>query len=293
MVVKTKALVLRGMNVGDQDRLLTMLSADLGVIGVSARGVGKAGSRLAAVAQPLMYGEYLLFQGTSRYSLNQGEVQVSFFDLATEPERYELAVRLLALAEEAATAPESAAEVLELSLHALRRLMPGTKTHMEPALVAAAFQLKLAQISGLTPHLTGCVRCGTTAIDRIRFSHAAGGFLCEACEPFDSTAVPVSAGVAKAMLYTLCAPVASLFRFELEPALTDAFQTLVERYVQEKWEWRDTRRHHGISLYADTTRTDRPPESLDGPGMNEKHHASKGGENDTPVQLRGDSQPTE
>ena len=160
MVVKTKALVLRGMNVGDQDRLLTMLSADLGVISVSARGVAKAGNRLAAVAQPLMYGEYMLFRGTSRYSLNQGEVQVSFFDLATEPERFELAVRLLALAEEAGTAPESSAEVLELSLHALRRLMPGAKTRMDPALVAAVFELKLAQISGLAPHLTiPCEMC--------------------------------------------------------------------------------------------------------------------------------------
>ncbi len=277
MVVKTKALVLRGMHVGDQDRLLTMLSADLGVITVSARGVAKAGSRLAAVAQPLMYGEYMLFRGTTRYSLNQGEVLASFFDLATEPERYELAVRLLALAEEAGTDPESAAEVLELSLHALRRLLPGTRTHMDPALVAAAFELKLAQISGLAPHLTGCVRCGTTAIDRIRFSHNAGGFLCEACDPADVSAVPVEPGVAKAMLYTLCAPVATLFRFDLEPALTGAFATLVDRYVREKWELREPGRMRSVSLYAGDGERNRRPGSDDGPGQEGRAMQSEGG----------------
>jgi len=267
MVVKTKALVLRGMHVGDQDRLLTMLSADLGVVTVSARGVAKAGSRLAAVAQPLMYGEYMLFRGTARYSLNQGEVLASFFDLATEPERYELAVRLLALSEEAGADPGAAAEVLELSLHALRRLLPGTKTHMDPSLVAAAFELKLAQISGLAPHLTGCVRCGTAAIDRIRFSHNAGGFLCENCDPLDASAVPVEPGVAKAMLYTLCAPVATLFRFELEPALTEAFRTLADRYVREKWELRDDGRQRGASLYGGSGAQQHQREPVDGSGQ--------------------------
>ncbi len=236
MLVKTKALVLRGMPLGDQDRLLTLLSADLGVIAVTARGVTRGANRLAAIAQPLMYGEYVLFQGASRYSLNEGEVVTSFFDLALEPERYERAVRLLAMSADAGMAPEAAGEVLELTLHALHKLMPNGKNPMAPDLVEAIFLLKILQLSGLTPHLTGCSVCGTSGIDRIRFSYRHGGFLCETCEPMEPSAIPVGAGVAKAMLYTLCAPPSSLFRFDLSVDLIGEFLSLVDRYAGERWE---------------------------------------------------------
>jgi len=247
MLVKTKALVLRGMPLGDQDRLLTMLSADLGVITVSARGIARSGGRLAAAAQPFMYGEYVLFQGTSRYSLNEGEVIASFFDLAMEPERYERAVRLTSMSADAGMVPEAAREVLELTLHALHRLMPNGKNPMNPELTEAIFLLKMLQISGLTPHLTGCTVCGSTAIDRIRFSFRHGGFLCETCESTDSSSIPVSTGVAKAMLYTLCAPMTSLFRFDLSAVQVGGFLNLVDRYASERWE---NRLHHKDSIYG-------------------------------------------
>lgn len=204
---------------------------------------------MAAVAQPLMYGEYVLFRGTSRYSLNQGEVTSSFFDLALEPERYEVAVRLLSLSEEAGIVPDSAAEVLALTLHALRRLLPGGRNPIAPELVTAVFLLKLMQIMGLAPHLTGCIRCGTAAIDVIRFSHRAGGFLCEACDPEDPTAVPVTAGVAKAMLYTLCSPAETVFRFTLAPELVEELLPLMERFLSDRW---DVRQQRHTSLYATT-----------------------------------------
>lgn len=247
MVVKTKALVLRAMPVGDQDRLLTLLSEDFGVISVSARGAAKSGSRMAAVAQPLMYGEYVLFRGNTRYSLNHGDIQTSFFDLALEPERYEQAVRLLTFSEDAGMVPEAAREVLELSLHMLYRLMPQPGRVVSPGLVEAAFLLKMMQIAGLSPHLTGCARCGTAAIDDIRFSHKAGGFLCERCVREDPAAEAVPPGVAKAMLYVMCAPTQALFRFELEPALGELFLHLMERYTQQRWE---TQIRHGPSLYG-------------------------------------------
>ena len=255
MTVRTKALVLRAMPIGDNDRLLTMLSEELGVIKVSARGATRGGSRMAAIAQPLMYGEYMLFRGTTRYSLNGGDILVSFFDLALEPAHYEVAIRLLSYAEDAGMVPESGAEVLALSLRMLRRMMPGKQRTVSPGLVAATYLFKMSQIAGLAPHVTSCVRCGTTAIDDIRFSQDAGGFLCEQCSPEDPSAVRIPTGVAKAILYTLCAPVETLFHFDLEPALTDTFAQLAESYMSYRWE---SRRRQGPSLYATGKQSELP-----------------------------------
>ncbi len=243
MIHKVKALVLRAVAVGDQDRLLTLLSQELGIITVSARGVARNANRLSAVAQPFMYAEFVLFEGKSRYSLNSAEVLVSFFNLANEPEVYETAVVMVKYAEDAALEPSAAKEVLELLLHGLHKLLPGGKQQLNPQLVSAVFQLKLLQISGLAPHLTGCVLCGTPAIDRIRFSQRFQGFLCETCEPDDVTAVFVYTGCAKAMLYTLFSPVATLFRFELDVNLVRPFQQTVELYMNTQWDKRHRRRH--------------------------------------------------
>ncbi len=235
MIIKTKALVLRAISVGDDDRLLTLLSQDLGIITVYARGAAKGRNRFSAVAQPLMYGEYILFSSSSKYSLNGAEVIASFFNLATEPEQYETAVQLLKYATDAAQEPSSAAEILELTLRALHYLNPDNKKRRNAKVVSAIYLLKLIQISGLTPHVTGCVKCGTSAIENIFFSFLLRGFLCENCKIQDNTAISIEIGTAKAILYTLCSPITSLFNFELDEQLIEPFYQLVYHYIELVW----------------------------------------------------------
>lgn len=236
MLLTTKALVLRSAAAGDQDRILTLLSSDLGVISVSARGASKTRNRFTAVSQSLIYAEFLLFKGNSRYSLNSGEVLASFFDIATIPENYEQAVKLLETAEIAGIVPDSAGDILLLLLHALHKLLPSTKISMSPRLVSAIFLFRLAQISGYKPFLSGCTECKTSKIEHIRFSFASGGFLCEQCKQDDATAVLLPLGVAKAMLYTMSSPVDHLFRFSLDTEFEKLFYSLAQRYVSEKLE---------------------------------------------------------
>jgi len=235
MIIKTKALVIRAISTGDNDRTITLLSQDLGVISVSVRGAARGKSRLSAVAQPLMYGEYVLFVSKSKYTLNEAEVIASFFNLASEPEQYETAIQLLRYATDAAHEPGSAAEILELTLRALHYLNPDNKKRRDRQLISAIYLLKLIQISGLTPHVTGCVKCGTKAIDSISFSFQFRGFLCEECKAQDEMSMSISQGTAKAILYTLCSPITTLFHFELDENLIMPFYHLVYHYLEIVW----------------------------------------------------------
>ena len=58
MVFTTDALVLRSIDVGDYDRLLTLLTPENGQISVMAKGVRSKKSLLSAVTQPYIYANF-------------------------------------------------------------------------------------------------------------------------------------------------------------------------------------------------------------------------------------------
>ena len=66
-IVKTKGIILRESNMADFDKMLTMLTPDLGKISVAAKGARRPASRMLAGTQVLSFGEYVLFRGSRRY----------------------------------------------------------------------------------------------------------------------------------------------------------------------------------------------------------------------------------
>ena len=67
MTVKTRGIVLGQVPLREPDRKLILLTADLGLIEVVARGVGGKKSKLSASAEVLAYSEFCLFEGRSGY----------------------------------------------------------------------------------------------------------------------------------------------------------------------------------------------------------------------------------
>ena len=55
MVFTTDALVLKSIEVGDNDRLLTLLTPENGRINVIAKGVKSIKSKNSAISQPFIY----------------------------------------------------------------------------------------------------------------------------------------------------------------------------------------------------------------------------------------------
>ena len=58
----TKGAVLRETETKEADKILTLLTPDLGKIPVIARGVRRKSCRFAAAAQPLAYSEWTLYR---------------------------------------------------------------------------------------------------------------------------------------------------------------------------------------------------------------------------------------
>lgn len=230
-LIRTKGLVIKEVPVDDADKIITLITEDIGKVSVSARGARKNG-RQSYGTQILTYGQYILFKGRNSYILNGCDILASFYDLASDLERFTYAAHMIEMASDACTDDQTTARVLNLLLHGLHALNKGR----EPQLIASAFTLKLAQVCGYPPHVTSCASCQTRELDTIYFSFKKCGFVCENCAKTDGDAVPVAIGTAKAILHVLCSEHAGVYNFHLSSENLASFSDIASRYLSERFD---------------------------------------------------------
>jgi DNA repair protein RecO (recombination protein O) len=229
-VIKTKGIVIREVSYNDTDKMLTLITEDLGKISVSAKNAKRSGSRASYGTQVLTYGEYVLFKGNTGFHLNSCDVLMNYYNLAKDLVCFTHAAHILEMAEDAAKDTEISSRILTLLLYALQALTKGRN----PLLVSSAFALKLMQISGYPPHVSSCAVCDTTEIENIYFSFKSCGFICEDCAKSDTEAIMIETGAAKGILYVLCAEKGGIFNFELSDKVLAVFSTISFRYISEQ-----------------------------------------------------------
>ena len=69
-IVKTNGIVIAENDFSDYDKMLTVLTGNLGKIGCVAKGARRPKSNFLAGSQFLCFGEYILYKGTSTYHVN-------------------------------------------------------------------------------------------------------------------------------------------------------------------------------------------------------------------------------
>ena len=112
-----KGLVLRETDYKEADRILSVLTAEKGVITVKARGVRRKNSRLRSGCQILSYSELTLFEKNGFYSINEAEPLELFSDLRTDIELLALGSYFAQVLETVGEGDPSAPELLSLGLN--------------------------------------------------------------------------------------------------------------------------------------------------------------------------------
>ena len=74
MLNRVEAIVLRSMDYGEGNKIVTLLTKTGGKAGVLIRGAKKVKSKHASLAQPFTYGEFVFFRGSGLGTLNHGEI---------------------------------------------------------------------------------------------------------------------------------------------------------------------------------------------------------------------------
>ena len=82
--VKVNGIIIAENNMGDFDKMLTILTPNLGKIACSAKGSRRPKSLLLSGTQFLCFGEYMLFKGSEHYRVNSCETIEMFYNIRTD-----------------------------------------------------------------------------------------------------------------------------------------------------------------------------------------------------------------
>lgn len=230
MQTATDALVLRERKLDEQDRLLTLLSAEQGIITAYAKGAGRMKGSMAGATELLCYSHFVLFQNRERCFADRAEANTLFFGIRGNLEKLTLATYFAQLCCELIPENEPAAEELRLMLNTLYYLEQGK---LPPLQLKAILELRLLTLTGYMPDLIACRECGGMPEDgAVLFDPMGGSICCPACAPQGAVGlIPLPPGVFAAMRHIIYCDFEKLFGFKLGeenlPLLADA----VERYL--------------------------------------------------------------
>ena len=154
----------------------------------------------------------------------------SFFVLAEDIERYALACYLCELTSALSDPGLESPSLCRLLLTALLAL---ERKKREPALVKAAFELRVMAESGYAPDLTSCGVCGeAVSAGPVWFSVPAGGIVHESCARRVGGCMPLDGSALRAVVHVLSAEPKRLAAFALTGAAAGQLAALAEQYVR-------------------------------------------------------------
>ena len=225
MSMVTDALVLRVSDVGESDKIVTLLTADYGIIRAFANRAKKMNSKMQSATQLLCYGEFSVYTGKDCYIIDSATPKEVFFGLRNDIEKLALGQYFCALASEFIPEGEPAPDSLRVILNSLAFLQNDKRTKQ---FVKAVTELKLLALAGFAPDLAGCASCRENPVGDVYFAVNEGRFYCGKCR---SGGRKITPGVLTAMRFVVGNPINRIYSFALTPADEKMFSELCEDFL--------------------------------------------------------------
>lgn len=241
MLHREKGLVLRERPIGENDKMLTLLTAELGVTEASARRARSPRSPLAAAAQACTYSEFCLYKGKqSYYIIDSAEVLHPFFELRRDVEKLALAGYFCELTSTLSPSAETAPEFLRLLLNTLALLETGEQagSAIRPSQLKALFELRGLSLGGFLPNLVACTVCGEYQKEPMFFLPEEGILVCGEClsgSPFDlpgGVRYQLPPPVLAAMRHIVYSTPERIFSFRLSGDSLACLEHVAEQYMR-------------------------------------------------------------
>lgn len=227
MKFNTSGLVIKIIDIGEYDRLITLLTPDMGVIKAFCRGVRRIKSRRLNASSLLTYSEFTLSERQDNYVVDEALPIETFFGLREDVERLALAQYFCELFNEFISEADESEQALRIILNSLYFLSKGEKP---PLLIKAITELRLLSSTGFMPNLIGCSVCGEYESDVMAFNISEGSLLCENCFMSEAQIVlPLS--TIRALRHIIYSDFEKLFSFSLNDENIKLLSAAVEKYM--------------------------------------------------------------
>lgn len=231
-IVKMKGIIIAESNMGDFDKMLTMLTPGVGKISCVAKGARRPKSSLLAGTQFLCFGEYVMYKGQEHYTINSCDMIEVFYKIRTDLDKLQNATYITKIINDVTTENENTYKILQLYLNTLYMISESDKNF---DFIVSVFKIKLLCLLGFKPKLEQCTICGEKE-NLNYFSIKDNGVKCEECSKVDKGAIRISLSTLTALRYITLAPAKKLYSFELKNESLKELILLSKVYLNEKLE---------------------------------------------------------
>ncbi len=171
-------MVLRGRQLGEADRIVTLFTLERGKLDAVAKGVRRPRSHLGGRLEQFNECDLLVHRGRSLDVIVSAETRKAHWSALVEPHRYAVAALLAELIDAFCEPDFALPDVYELLVGAIAAVAVSNA----PRTLLPRFSLRLLEMLGLAPPLENCVRCGAPLQSaEVRLDAQAGGLVDEGC----------------------------------------------------------------------------------------------------------------
>jgi DNA repair protein RecO (recombination protein O) len=222
--------VLAHFDLGEADRIVTLLTPEDGKIRAVAKGVRRPKSRIGGSVEPFAELEVVLARGRNLDVITQVSVNHAWLRLRDRLESTATAWYVGELADRAVEERGGAHPVYGLLRRACQLLDDG----MAPTRVARWFEMGLADALGVRPELDRCVECHRTLdeSDSFRWVPALGGVLASEHPGPPAESVGLSLGALKLLKAYRRFDVEAIAALRVPPEVEAEVESVMRRYTR-------------------------------------------------------------
>ncbi len=246
MRTNTDGLILKEQNIGEKDKLVTVLTRHNGLVRAFVRGAKSVKNRKNSSTGMFCFSKLSLYKTKDTYIIDEAEPIELFFDLRNDLEKLSLAQYFAELILTLVQEDESAEEYLRLILNSLHFLAKGKMPNEQ---VKAITELRLMCIAGFMPNLIACDRCGEYETDTMYFDVEDGILYCDNCVPSDML-FQLDIGLVKALRHIAFSDFEKIYSFKMEEYALPDLSYITEKYLLLKLQ----RNFKTLEFYKDITR---------------------------------------
>lgn len=228
-IYKTEAIVLKHIDLGEADRILTLYTPNQGKVRAVARGVRRMKSRLGGHVEPLINCSLMLSHGRTLEVVSQGQTIENFLLIRNDLKLTVQAIYLVELTDAFTSERIENYPVYKLlldSLHLLARV-PNAE------ILFRYFELQLLGHVGYEPQLYKCLNC-KARIEPVEnfFSASGGGILCPNCAHTEPVVQPISVDALKVARLLQRGDLSTANRVRLSSDLSRELERIMQGYIR-------------------------------------------------------------
>ena len=224
----TPGLVLKETRYKESDRILTILTPELGVISASAQSSLRLKSRLFSACGLFCYSEFVLVPGRNMYTVREASVKNVFHGISRSIEATSLAMYLAEMVAALSPTGEEAGRELRLLLNCLYMI---SENKADLRVIKAVFELRTMSECGFMPQIVCCRDCSAYDGEAFYLDAQEGHLLCADCAAKAGKRCNLDQGALYALRHICLVDDKKIFSFKISLGSLEKLSAAAEQYA--------------------------------------------------------------